>query len=96
MSGGHFDYKQAYLGYIADQLERDIAYNAIPYDAAIVKDGEKYYGHQLQPQTVEFMSDVVEQLRRLENILREYDLAVSGVSCEATFQERVGITPNTA
>jgi hypothetical protein len=42
MSGGHFDYKQAYLGYITDQLERDIAYNAIPYDAAIVKDGEKF------------------------------------------------------
>lgn len=96
MSGGHFDYKQAYLGYIADQLERDIAYNAIPYDAAIVKDGEKYYGHQLQPQTIEFIGDVVGQLRRLENILREYDLAVSGDSCEATFQERVGITPNTA
>ena len=68
----------------------------LDYDAAIVKDGEKYYGHQLQPQTVEFMSDVVEQLRRLENILREYDLAVSGDSCEATFQERVGITPNMA
>nr|WP_211119518.1 hypothetical protein [Thiothrix fructosivorans] len=56
MSGGYFDYKQAYLGYIADQLERDIAYNAIPYDGAIVEDGEKYYGHQLQPQTIEFMS----------------------------------------
>ncbi|WP_278189452.1 hypothetical protein [Thiothrix fructosivorans] len=42
------------------------------------------------------MSDVVEQLRRLENILREYNLAVSGDSCEATFQERVGITPNSA
>lgn len=94
MSGGHFDYKQAYLGYIADQLERDIAYNAIPYDEAIVKDGEKYYGHQLQPQTIEFMSDVAGQLRRLEHILREYDLAVSGDSCEATFQVRVGIAPN--
>ncbi len=29
MSGGHFDYRQSYLGYIAEQFERDIEYNDI-------------------------------------------------------------------
>jgi hypothetical protein len=27
MSGGHFDYKKSYLGYIAEQLELDIEVN---------------------------------------------------------------------
>jgi len=91
MSGGHFDYQESRLGYIAEQLEHDIKYNDIPYDVAVVKEDEEHYGYQLEPKTVEFMSDVVNQLRRLETILREYDLAVSGDNCETTFQERVGI-----
>jgi len=91
MSGGHFDHQQSYLGYIADQLELDLEYNDISYDDAVVKDGDRHYGYQLEPKTVVFLSDVVCQLRRLEDILRQYDLAVSGDTCEATFQERVGI-----
>lgn len=91
MSGGHFDHQQSYLGYIADQLEHDIEYNNISYDEAIGKEYEKLYGFQLETKTVEFLSDVVSQLRRLESILHEYDLAVSGDTCEKTFQERVGI-----
>lgn len=90
MSGGHFDHQQSYLGYIAEQLEHDIEYNDISYEHAVINDG-KHYGYQLEPKTVEFMSDVVNHLRRLETILREYDLAVSGDTCETTFQERVGI-----
>jgi len=91
MSGGHFDHQQSYLGYIADQLEHDIEYNNISYENAVVKDGDRHYGNQLEPKTVDFMSDIVSQLRRLEEILHEYDLAVSGDTCEETFQERVGI-----
>jgi len=91
MSGGHFDHQQSYLGYIADQLEHDIEYNDISYDDAESKGDKKHYGYQLEPKTVEFLSDIVNQLRRLEKTLREYDLAVSGDTCETTFQERVGI-----
>ena len=91
MSGGHFDHQQTYLGYIADQLEHDLEYNDISYDDAKVKDGDRHYGYQLEQKTVAFMSDVVSQLRSIEEILRQYDLAVSGDTCEATFQERVGI-----
>jgi hypothetical protein len=91
MSGGHFDYQESRFGYIAEQLEHDIEYNDISYDHAVVKEDEERYGYQLEPKTIEFLSDVVSQLRRLETILREYDLAVSGDTCEKTFQERVGI-----
>ena len=91
MSGGHFDYQQSYLGYIADQLEHDIKYNDISYDDAECKEDKEDYGYQMEAKTIAFLSDVVKQLRRLEVILREYDLAVSGDTCEKTFQERVGI-----
>lgn len=79
------------MGYIADQLEHDIKYNDISYDDAECKENKGDYGYQMEAKTIEFLSDVVKQLRRLEVILREYDLAVSGDTCEKTFQERVGI-----
>jgi len=91
MSGGHLDYQESYLGYIADQLDHDIEYNGIEYDDAIVKDDRKHYGYQLQPETIDFIKHVSQKLRRLQQILREYDLAISDDTCEQTFQERVGI-----
>ena len=91
MSGGHFDYKQAYLGYIADQLKHDIKYNDIPYIDAQNTENYDDYGHQLEPKTIVFIKKIAEQLNNLEKILREYDLAVSGDTCEETFQERMGI-----
>lgn len=91
MSGGHFDHQQSYLGYIAEQLAHDIEYNEISYEHPVIKEGDHHYGFELEPKTVEFMRDVMNQLRQLETILREYDLAISGDTCEKTFQERVGI-----
>ena len=91
MSGGHFDHQQSYLGYIAEQLAHDIEYNDNSYDNPVIKEGDHHYGFELEPKTVEFMRDVMNQLRQLETILREYDLAISGDTCEKTFQERVGI-----
>ena len=88
MSGGHFDYQESRLEYIAEQLERDIECNGISEDDAAVKKDGKHYGYQLEPKTIEFLSDVVRQLRRLKEILRQYDLVVSGDTCEKTFQER--------
>ena len=93
MSGGHFDYKQTYLGYIAEEIEDDIKYNDILFDHPVYdEDGEEHYGYQLDPKTVNFMEDIIVQLKKLENILREYDLAISGDTIEKTFQKRVGIT----
>ena len=91
MSGGYFDYQEAYLDYIAEQLERDIKYNEIPWDHPVKKDDEEHYGFQLEAKTLDFLRDVARQLREYRTVLREYDLAVSGDTCEKTFQERVGI-----
>jgi hypothetical protein len=90
MSGGHFDFQETHLGYIADQLEQDIECNDIPYDIANAQDDERY-GFQLDPKTIQFLKEVAGQLKRLKNILHEYDLAVSGDTSEKTFQELVGI-----
>ncbi|PZN70744.1 MAG: hypothetical protein DM484_28000 [Candidatus Methylumidiphilus alinenensis] len=91
MSGGHFDYKESYLTYIAEQLEQDIKYNNIHYDEAVGKEYEKRYGYQLEPKTIAFLQKVADQLYYLHDILREYDHSVSGDSSEDSFQERFNI-----
>lgn len=92
MSGGHFDYKQTYLGYIAEEIEVDLKYNDILYDNPVYdEDGEEHSGYQLKPATFIFMENIKNQLKRIESILREYDLTVSGDISEETFQQRVGI-----
>ncbi|MBZ4201617.1 MAG: hypothetical protein LAC70_00630 [Methylovulum sp.] len=88
---GDFDYQEAHLEYIAERLEHDSEYNNNSYDNPVMKEGDHHYGFELEPKTIEFMRDVINQLRQLETILREYDLAISGDTCEKTFQERVGI-----
>lgn len=88
MSGGHFDYKQHFLGYIADDIERDLDYNHISYDEAEGEGPYKNHGYGLQPETVEFLREVVSQLRKLEYIVHQYDLVVSGDTCEENFIKR--------
>lgn len=91
MSGGHFNYDDAYLDYIAEQLEQDIKYNDVSWNKPVEVEGEDHYGYQLELKTIHFLQDAAQQLRQLRRVLREYDLAVSEDTCEKTFQERVGI-----
>jgi len=91
MSGGHFDHNEYYLDYLVDQLEQDVKYNDIRWDAPVFEGGEELYGFQLEQKSIDFIKDVTRKLRQLKTILREYDLAVSSDICEKTFQERVGI-----
>ncbi len=88
MSGGHFEYRESYLGYIAEQLEKDIKYNAVEYD--IAKSEDTHYGFQHQPEAIEFMKNMVKKLYKLEELLREYDLSVSGDASEQNFIEKAG------
>jgi hypothetical protein len=85
MSGGHFDYRQSYLGYIAEQLEEDIEYNDVEYDSSKMDDD--HYGYQLQPETIGYMKIMVKELYKLKELLREYDYAVSGDTSEQSFLE---------
>jgi hypothetical protein len=86
MSGGHFDYRESYLGYIAEQLERDIECNDVEYDSS--KPIDTPYGFQHQPETIEYLKKMVDQLQRLQELLHEYDYAVSGDSSEERFLEK--------
>jgi hypothetical protein len=86
MSGGHFDYQESYLGYMAEQLEQDIEYNDVEYD--ISKSEDASHGFQHQPETIGFMKNMVKELYKLKELLREYDLAVSGDTSEQSFLEK--------
>lgn len=86
MSGGHFEYQESYLGYIAEQLEKDIEYNEVEYDTA--KSADTPYGFQHQAETIEFLKHMVKELYKLKELLREYDLAVSCDTSEQCFLEK--------
>lgn len=86
MSGEPFDYQESYLGYIAEQLEQDIEYNDVEYD--ISKSEDSPYGFQHQPETIGFMKNMVKELYKLKELLREYDLAASGDTSEQSFLEK--------
>ena len=86
MSGGHFDYQESSLGYIAEQLEQNIQFNDIEYDSS--KPIDTPYGFQHQPETIGYLKIMVDELRRLQELLHEYNYAVSGDSSEERFLEK--------
>lgn len=86
MSGGHFDYQENYLGYIAEQLEKDIEFNDVEYDSS--KPTNTPYGFQHPPETIEYLNIMVAELNRLQELLHEYDYAVSGDSSKKWFLEK--------
>lgn len=86
MSGGHFDYQESYLGYIAEQLEQDIEFNDVEYDRS--KPIDTPYGFQHQPETIGYLSIMVDELHRLHELLHEYDYSVSGDSTIERFLEK--------
>lgn len=93
MSGGHFDYQENYLGYIAEQLEQDIEFNEVEYDSS--KPIDTPYGFQHQPETIGYLKIMVDELHRLQELLHEYDYAVSGDSSIERFIEKArAVYPN--
>ncbi|MDL2329406.1 hypothetical protein LJC71_06630 [Desulfosarcina sp. OttesenSCG-928-A07] len=86
MSGGHFDYQENYLGYIAEKLEQDIEFNDTEYDSS--KPIDTPYGFQHQSETISYLKIMVDELHRLQELLHEYDYAVSGDSSIEWFLEK--------
>ena len=93
MSDGHFDHKQSYLEYIAEQLEEDIQYNDVEYDYS--KKNDDHCGFQLLPETIAYMKIMVEELYKLKDLLKEYDYAVSGDTSEQSFLEAARLAYST-
>lgn len=83
MSGGHFDYRESYLEYIAEQLAQDIQYNDDEYD--ISRSPDEPHGFQHRPETIRYLELMVNELFRLKDLLKTYDYAVSGDSSEEEF-----------
>lgn len=86
MSGGHFDYQESYLGYIAEQLEQDIEFNDVEDDVS--RQIDIPYGFQHQPETIAYLKIMIQDLRRLGELLHDYDYAVSGDSSIESFLEK--------
>lgn len=86
MSGGHFDYQESHLEYIAEQLERDIEFNDVEYSESNAVDD--HYGFQHQPETLGYLKLMTQDLYRLRELLHVYDYAVSGDSSEQDFLEK--------
>lgn len=86
MSGGHFDYRESYLEYIAEQIEHDIKFNDVEYDSS--KFSDTSYGFQHGAETIDYLKLMIDELYKLRDLLHEYDYAVSGDSSIDRFVEK--------
>ena len=70
MSGGHFEYQESYLEYLAERLERDIGSFA-------GEDDERDEVRRATDDQVAMLAALVVEVRALKAVLRQYDLAMS-------------------
>ena len=79
MSGGHFNYKQYQLGYMADEIEELILKNEC---------GDTIDHHYEKDTIIEFMK-AVELLRKAQVYMQRIDWLVSGDDGEDSFHKRL-------
>lgn len=79
MSGGHFDYKQYTMSYIADQIEHVIDNNC--------SDNDRSYN--LSAETIEEFKRAVEYLNIAQVYVQRIDWLLSGDDSETTFHTRL-------
>ena len=81
MSGGHFEYREAFIEYIAEDVERDVRGFT---DSATVDDGfsdeslEWYKECGLTDRQVHALQLFAEELMETNRVVRQYDLGMSG------------------
>jgi len=81
MSGGHFDYKQYTIDYIADEIESVIARND--------PEEEDERGYHFNDQTLAELKRAVNLLRQAAIYAQRIDWLVSGDDAENTFHKRL-------
>jgi hypothetical protein len=85
MSGGHFDYNQYKIGYVADEIEQLIYHN----DSDKIDEwGNKYGSHFSQETIAEFKKGLL-ILRQAEIYAQRIDWLVSGDDGEDSFLARL-------
>lgn len=89
MSGGHFDYNQYNIGYIADVIQDEIANNDVrPEGWNEELDGEwKVQRHS--EKVIEKMQEAVSALRIAETYAQRVDWYLSGDDGEESFLKRL-------
>lgn len=81
MSGGHFDYKQYELGYIADDIEQMILNNDVK--------NEYGYAHNYSNATLKQFKKAVKLIRQAQVYAQRVDWLVSGDDGEDCFHRRL-------
>ena len=85
MSGGHFEYNQYKIGYIADEVETLIENND--------SDEEKEWGdvivYHYKPETIQEFKNALKALRVAEIYAQRIDWLVSGDDGEDSFHRRL-------
>lgn len=101
MSGGHFEYDQYKIGYIADEIERLIDKNGKPKTREELKDEswrndewyEKYpedLNHYKYPdQVIEKFQEAVQLLRKAQIYAHRIDWLLSNDDSEKSFLDRL-------
>jgi hypothetical protein len=101
MSGGHFDYDQYKIGYIADSIERLVQKNGVKKTREELKDEgwrdpewyEKYpedlYHHRYPDHVIEKFKEGVRILREAQVYAHRIDWLVSGDDGEESFARRL-------
>ena len=100
ISGGHFDYNQYKIGYIADQIEQTIIKNGVKKTPEEIKDGwhndewyEKYpedlFNYKYPDEVIEKMKEAVKALKIAQEYAQRVDWLLSGDDGEESFLSRL-------
>ena len=101
MSGGHFDYDQYKIGYIADSIEKLVQKNGVKKTREELKDEgwrnpewyEKYpedlYHHRYPDHVIEKFKEGVRSLREAQVYAHRIDWLISGDDGEENFMTRL-------
>ena len=85
MSGGHFNYDQYRIGYIADEIEELIASN---YEDSLDNFGYRI-GRGYTSETIAEFKTAVELLRKAQVYAQRIDWLISGDDGEDSFHKRL-------
>ena len=85
MSGGHFDYKQYEIGYIADEVEQLILTNT----STSLKDERGHISTVYAAETIAEFENALKLLREAQIYVQRIDWLVSGDDGEDDFHSRL-------
>ena len=87
MSGGHFDYNQQKIGWIADEIEEFVRHNDLV-------DEDQYgdlIGRRYSPETLDEFRNAIRALKIAQVYAQRVDWLVSDDDSEDTFHARLAI-----